>query len=107
VARRIQQQPGREDHEQAATERRVRALLAELKRPAAGMHLKALDPHGTECGLAALQTAGREFASAATAVCGGVFRTHREARPCERTVAFMAMGHGWSRDPTIGEMDLE
>jgi len=54
VARRIQQQLGREDHEQAATERRVRALLAELKRPAAGMHLKALDPHGTERGLAAL-----------------------------------------------------
>ena len=72
MARRIQQQLGREDHEQAATERRVRALLAELKRPAAGMHLKALDPHGTERGLAALQTAGREFASAATAVCGGV-----------------------------------
>ncbi len=43
LARQIQQQLVRESHDQAAIERRVRELLAELSRPTIGVQFKTLD----------------------------------------------------------------
>jgi hypothetical protein len=47
LTRRIQQQLVRESHDQAATERRLRELLAELDRPAPSMVVKGVDLLGT------------------------------------------------------------
>jgi hypothetical protein len=58
LARQIEQRLVRDHHAQAAIERRVRALLAELNQPATDMRFKGLEPLMVERDSASPEIAG-------------------------------------------------
>ena len=61
LARQIEQRLVRDHHEQAAIERRVRALVAELNQPAAQMRFKGLEPLMVERDSASPEVAGAVY----------------------------------------------